>query len=119
MLGEYLAHLLLPLRPCCPFLLCLWHGSRGVEVAHLAANGVHSMDERGADDLNFRRERLIVRPAAQIRVGRVLVIVITAPLLDVREKGGDLIEVLRGEWIELVIVAFATTKGRPQPGGAH
>ena len=44
---------------------------------------------------------------------------IESALLDVGEKRFQRIKILRQEGVEFVVVAFAATERRPQPGAAH
>ena len=46
-------------------------------------------------DLDLGRKRMVVAPALQIRVRRVVVVLIDAPLLDVGEERGHRVEVAR------------------------
>ena len=59
---------------------------------------------------------MIVGEAAQIGIGRVAVIHVNAPLLDIREKRAQRIKILGAERIELVIVAFAAAHRRAEEG---
>ena len=48
---------------------------------------VASGDEGGAEDGAFRWERVVIGPAAEVRVGGVGVVVIDTPLSDIGEEG--------------------------------
>ena len=69
--------------------------------------------------LDFRRERVVVAPAFQIRIRGIIIILVNAPLPDVREERLHRIKILRREGIEFVVVAFATSHRRAEPGRGH
>src|SRR5438067_1319579 len=74
------------------------------DTPHPAALPLDALFEIGALDAGLWIERVIVADAAQVRVGRVAVIRIDAPLPDVREEGLHGVEVLRLEGVVLMVV---------------
>ena len=73
--------------------------------------------EVGARGLHLGREGGIVVHAPQLRLRRVIVVGVDAPLFHVGEEGLQGIEVGRLDRVELVVVAFGAAKGRAQPSG--
>ena len=62
---------------------------------------------------------MVVAPALQLGVRRVVVILVHAPLLDIGEERGERIEVAHRERVVLVVVALAAAHGRAEPGIGH
>ena len=67
----------------------------------------------------FRRERVVIGIVPQLRIRRVVIFAVNAPLLDVGEKCLKRIKIFGGNGIEFVIVTFCTAERRPQPGRAN
>jgi sulfur transfer protein SufE len=74
------------------------------------------LDEVGALDFNFGREGVIIVHACELRLRRVFVVAVNAPLLHVGKEGLELVEVACLDRVKFVIMTFRAAKGASEPG---
>ena len=70
----------------------------------------------GTVNRDLRWKWMVVAPAFQIRVRRVVVVMVNTPLPDVRKERLHRVKILCREGIEFVVMAFAAAHGRTEPG---
>ena len=72
----------------------------------------------GALNFDFRRERMMISPAFEIRVWQENSVV-ERVLLDIGKESAEGVEILLCDWVELVVMAFRAADGGAEPCAAN